>query len=254
MATVKVRSWNKYQHYGDRRRPIWIKLYIQLLDDPDFQGLEPELLRILIMTWLAVAEHKGCYQGAIHRLAYRMRVSPEELHDGLSRLGDWFSYEPDGDVLAGGYQDASLEEDKKKKRTPPYPPAGGSGGGKARRAPEYGANFLEHWSAHPYGSKLEAWKEYRSILKELPPDSVEILKGQKAAEVEAERVGAPKMTLPHLCRWFKRRYWENGVPKVVATGKGEDPQPKVRYMTTCSVCGKFGESFVHGRCVAHADQ
>jgi hypothetical protein len=45
MPHLAIRNWEKYQHYGSdvtkgKRRLAWVKVYIELLDDPDFGQLE----------------------------------------------------------------------------------------------------------------------------------------------------------------------------------------------------------------------
>ena len=44
MPHIEIRNWKKYQHYGSditkgKRRLSWVKVYVDLLDDPDFGAL-----------------------------------------------------------------------------------------------------------------------------------------------------------------------------------------------------------------------
>ena len=57
---VKIKNWEKYQHYKDRNPP-WVKLYNSMLDDPDFNDLNDATryhaiaIMLLAMAWLRKA-------------------------------------------------------------------------------------------------------------------------------------------------------------------------------------------------------
>ncbi len=51
MAYIKIKNWEKYQHYK-HRSPPWIKLHSQLLDSEDFAGLQDDSKLLLICLWL----------------------------------------------------------------------------------------------------------------------------------------------------------------------------------------------------------
>lgn len=53
MSDLKIRNWDKFQHYKDKNGPVpWVKLHTQLLSDYEFLGLsEVEQCR-LIKIWL----------------------------------------------------------------------------------------------------------------------------------------------------------------------------------------------------------
>lgn len=55
MGWIVIRNWDRFQHYGDRRNPPWIKLYLALLHDDDFQHLTPNDRITLIELWLLYA-------------------------------------------------------------------------------------------------------------------------------------------------------------------------------------------------------
>jgi hypothetical protein len=55
MSWIVVRNWEKFQHYGDRRQPPWIKLYLALLHDDDFQSLSPTDRSALVHLWILYA-------------------------------------------------------------------------------------------------------------------------------------------------------------------------------------------------------
>ena len=57
MKHVCIRNWDKFQHYK-RRRPPWIKLYVDMLDDEDLQAMQ-STSRLLYCLLLLVAARRG---------------------------------------------------------------------------------------------------------------------------------------------------------------------------------------------------
>lgn len=54
---LSVANWEKYQHYGDKRNPPWIKLYNSTLDDYEFACLSDSSKLLLTLTWLLASKH-----------------------------------------------------------------------------------------------------------------------------------------------------------------------------------------------------
>jgi hypothetical protein len=52
----RVKDWDTFQHYRDRARPTWIKLYASLLRDYGFQRLEKVTQLALILIWLLMSQ------------------------------------------------------------------------------------------------------------------------------------------------------------------------------------------------------
>jgi len=52
---IKVVNWEKHQHYK-KPKPIWIKVYRDLLTDYEFASLDPVEKWTLIGIWLLAAE------------------------------------------------------------------------------------------------------------------------------------------------------------------------------------------------------
>src|SRR5688500_655657 len=55
---LKVRNYEKFQHYKDRNPP-WIKLYYALLDDPDFLALADATKFHLTGIWLLASRYQN---------------------------------------------------------------------------------------------------------------------------------------------------------------------------------------------------
>lgn len=106
---LRIRNWSKFQHYKFRS-PAWIKLYRELLDDPEWHALSGESAKGLIMLWLIASEADG-YLPASNVLAFRLRISENRVIALLSDCSNWF----EGDastLLAGCYQRASTEKSR----------------------------------------------------------------------------------------------------------------------------------------------
>ena len=53
---LRVKGWQKFQHYKDRRPP-WIKLSRELLDNRKWFKLSDASRSLAIMLWLIASEH-----------------------------------------------------------------------------------------------------------------------------------------------------------------------------------------------------
>ena len=51
----RIKNWNLFQHYKDRKPP-WIKLHMSLLSDDDYLALSSKAKIVLIHCWMAAAE------------------------------------------------------------------------------------------------------------------------------------------------------------------------------------------------------
>jgi hypothetical protein len=163
---LRVVNFEKYQHYKERR-PVWIKLYNAILDDPDLMDL-PDASKWLAVGLLLLASRRD----------NRVKIAPvwikQQLHcteepDFLPLVtAGWIEVYEDTDEAC--YQDASKllaqvtkpasteksREEKEKKRTP-KPPKGG-----------YTPEFLDFWAAYPAragtNDKQAAFKAWNARL------------------------------------------------------------------------------------------
>lgn len=84
---ARIRNWNKFQHFKDRRPP-WIKLYRDLLDDPDWHELDPMAGKYLTALWLIASENDGELPD-LKKLAFRLRLTQKQVSSILSSLSHW---------------------------------------------------------------------------------------------------------------------------------------------------------------------
>jgi hypothetical protein len=84
---MRIKNWAKFQHFKDRKPP-WIKLYRDLLDDMEWHLLDAEASKLLVMLWLIASEDAGELPD-IKTLAFRLRMTEKQVSDCVSRLGHW---------------------------------------------------------------------------------------------------------------------------------------------------------------------
>lgn len=98
-----VRDWRRFQHYRDRRPP-WIKLHRELLDDYEFSRLPFASKAIAPWTWLLASETwDGSVPADPGEVAWRLHMSKEVIQEGLLGLvqaGFLLTEPPASDSLA----------------------------------------------------------------------------------------------------------------------------------------------------------
>jgi hypothetical protein len=112
---LRIKNWLRYQHFKDRRPP-WIKLYRDLLDDPDWHALDGEVSKLLVALWLIASEDDD-QEGKLpdsRRLAFRLRMTEEKINQLLLGLNHWLEqddinliserYQPDINLISERYQ------------------------------------------------------------------------------------------------------------------------------------------------------
>lgn len=99
--SISVKGWSKFQHFKDRKPP-WIKLYRDILDDMEWHRLDPEAAKLLVMLWLIASEDNGVLPD-VETLAFRLRLSETKLSQLLNKLSHWLVYD-DISLISGRYQ------------------------------------------------------------------------------------------------------------------------------------------------------
>jgi hypothetical protein len=116
---MRIKNWNKFQHFKDRKPP-WVKLYRDLLDDIEWHELDAQASKVLVMLWLIASEEDGKVPSS-KTLAFRLRMSEKQTMDCLNKLSHWLEHD-DISAISDRYQDDGLEtetetETKKEKET-----------------------------------------------------------------------------------------------------------------------------------------
>jgi hypothetical protein len=106
---MKIKNWNKFQHFKDRKPP-WVKLYRDLLDDIEWHELDPKAAKVLTMLWLIASEDDGNIPST-KQLAFRLRMPEKETEVCISKLSHWLEQD-DINTISERYQDDALETER----------------------------------------------------------------------------------------------------------------------------------------------
>lgn len=116
MTYLEVKNWSQFQHYRDRN-PVWVKLYLSLLDDYDFAQLTDAERGQLLMVWLLAARTNGRVPNDARWIAGRIACSGPFKLARLVRGGWLVPVEAEQSAskpLAGPYQNDCLEGEGEK--------------------------------------------------------------------------------------------------------------------------------------------
>ena len=164
--TYRVKGWNKFQHFKDRR-PLWIKLYRDILDDVEWHDLDPLASKVLISCWLIASEYEGALPDT-RTLAFRLRMPEKQVSSMLCKLGHWLvqddstmladSYQPDNNLISDCYQDDALEKrrDREEKRREDL-------GSQAR-----GTRLSSDWEPKEHQDQTEELAKFRDYWLAIP--------------------------------------------------------------------------------------
>jgi len=120
--TMVIRNWKKFQHFKDRRPP-WIKLHREMLENRDMVSLSDKAFRVLIGLWLLASEDPNG-NGELPNpedIAFRLRISKSCVDKALGELVS-FVHQDDITVISEGYQvvppevEVETEKEKRQKR------------------------------------------------------------------------------------------------------------------------------------------
>jgi hypothetical protein len=106
---MKIKNWTKFQHFKDRRPP-WVKLYRDILDDIEWHELDPLAAKVLVMLWLIASEDEGRIPDT-KTLAFRLRLTEVKTKEVVIKLSHWLEQD-DISVLSERYQHDPLETER----------------------------------------------------------------------------------------------------------------------------------------------
>lgn len=112
MKYLRVKNWERFQNYSDRRPP-WIRLYADLIngDDVPYNSLADASKLLLIHIWLLASRHENKIPGQIitkGRLNLKSAVNLQPLI--AAGFIEWHTEEDASAALANGLQEDSGEQ------------------------------------------------------------------------------------------------------------------------------------------------
>ena len=90
---MRIRNWKKFQHFKDRRPP-WIKLHREMLDQLDISLISDLAFRVLVFLWLLAAEDEKMNGELpdIKTISFRLRIDEKKITKSLQELSEWIDY------------------------------------------------------------------------------------------------------------------------------------------------------------------
>jgi len=190
--TWRIKNWHKFQHFKDRRPP-WIKLYRDILDDPDWHDLDGDDAKHLTMIWVIASEDTGALPD-IRKLSFRLRMTETKTEQLLIRLSHWL-YQDDINAISPRYHDDAPERERETE---------------VEKEKESRSNEFERfWESYPrkVGKKV-AEKALAKALRETSIDTI----------IEAVARQAPLWTepkfIPHPATWLNAGRWADEGPEL----------------------------------------
>lgn len=190
---VKITNWDVFQHYQNRRPP-WIKLHRQLLENRHWHQLGSDASKLLVECWLIASDNSdGTIHDDVEDLAFRLHREASTILPLLQELvGHGFiQIETDdaSEVLAQRLQVAVPETETE-------------GETKKRERVVYSEFFEELWQIHRSGSKKNALPYYKKAIKIVSHEEL------KDALLKYTRTFSKDFKGMHLARWLKDHRWE----------------------------------------------
>ena len=188
---MKIKNWHKFQHFKDRK-PLWIKLYRDLLNDISWHKLDGETSKTLIGLWLLASEDKSGELPPIDIIAFRLRITEDKLEQQLTKLND-FLEQLDINLISTGHTPDSLEKrrDREEKNTVD------------KKASTHVFNFNKFWSLYP--KKTGKQKCLSLWTKKKPP--IEIVLKAVAWQQRSEQW--KKGFIPNPSTWLNEGRWDD---------------------------------------------
>lgn len=202
MAT-RIKNYARFQHFKDRSPP-WVKLYRDILDDPDWHDLDGKWAKILVMLWL-IASEDDTKTGTLpdnRHLCFRLRVTEKELEQAFSKLSHWLEHD-DIDLISDGYQLDAPEKRREEAEIERCSPS-------ASMSADEG--FVVFWEQYPRKvSKQDAAKAWAK-LKPSGELLAAIMAAVSAQKVSPEWLKEDGRFVPHAATWLNGRRWEDESP------------------------------------------
>lgn len=193
---ARIKNWKTFQHFKDRKPP-WIKLYRDILDDLNWHRLAPADAKALVMFWLIASEYDGNLP-PIEILSFRLRLSENQIKQHIISLSSWV--EPfDISAISDRYQGDGLEAETETEAETKY---------RSQKSDRqtFEVSFDAWWKTVPRKvGKGQARKAYKSALKKPNVDEQTLLDGiRRYARENAEK---EIQFVKHPATWLNGECW-----------------------------------------------
>jgi len=203
---MKIKGWKRFQHFKDRKPP-WIKLYKDLLEDPEWHELAGDDAKALIALWL-VASDDATGEGmlpCLRKIAFRLRSSEKRIIETISRLSHWL-IQDDIKEISERYQDGPPETETETET----------------ETEAQSANlFSLFWENYPKRKdKLKAEKAFKKIKAD-DQTMASILLALETQKESNDWLKDDGQFIPLPATWLNGRRWEDEISNKKSEWEGE---------------------------------
>lgn len=223
---MKIKNWDKFQHFKDRRPP-WIKLYREILDQRDIMLLSDCSHRVLIGLWLLASEDPVMEGNlpSIDDISFRLRIEKSKIIKSLEELSS-FVYLDDAKMLSKEYQvdapeiEKEIEKEVEKEVEIPSSSSmkdikfGEVSKAKSSRKIETPPGFEKFWEVYPRKVGKKAALRAYSKLK---PDTDTLTNILTAVSEQSKTLWVNKEPefIPHPATWLNSERWNDELPNKI---------------------------------------
>ncbi len=240
MTHFRIVAWNNYQHYKDRNPP-WIKLHRELLTSRMWVSCNDETRALAVACMLLAAATENNIPADT---AYLKRVAYLNKKPDLKPLLDIGFIEAveskeSASKVEQTVRNACSETETETEAEKKEPLAISS-----PVVPKYTSAFENFWQGSTRrGSKIEAFREWKKLGTFPQGELTKLFEGMIAWKASDQWQDETKQ--PHICRWLKRRGWEEEVPRshrpILSQDIGQHQSAGLHPPHTCSFCGSLHE-------------
>jgi hypothetical protein len=184
MTEYKIANWERFQHYGDKRTPPWIKLHYEMLTSKDWVKFNDASKLLAVVCMMLASRNKGIVEGDIE---YIQQVAHLRTKPDLKPLITSGFLIPASAMLA----DASTNEEEEKEE-------------EEKEEGQYSFEFF--WQAYPRTvSKVKAELAYKTALKKTPHEV--IMKGLENYKTDIAKKKTSTEYISHAASWLNGGRW-----------------------------------------------
>jgi hypothetical protein len=227
---MRIKNWDKFQHFKDRRPP-WIKLHREILDQLDINMISDCAFRVLICLWLVASEDKDMNGNLppVEEIAFKIRMPVDKVSKALQELTHFID-DCDINAISTRYQHDEPEKRRVEAET-------------EVETETYSRKMFDaFWAAFDYKKGKEGAKKSWKKIK-LNDGLVEaILAGAKAEARSRQSKIDNGMTPIYAQGWLTGKRWEDDYTEPVKSNQvGKKSNKRKAIESLMEGCGdEFG--------------
>ena len=221
---IVIRNLDRFQHYKNRRPP-WVKLHRELLDDMELMRLHAASKWLAVCSILIASEveHGKCLPADASWWSWRLRCPVKEanLQDLLSIRFMEPCLQHASSALAPCLQHATSEGEERQSREETERETEADSRKRASASPTYSVGFVRFWKIANRGSKKRAFAEWSKQKLEPKVDAlISVYEIQVERKCELRRAGSFVRQFQDTERWLRNQRWEDDLEELTENRNG----------------------------------